>query len=279
VVHSAAALPLYKAADIYSTEVEGTRVLLEAVTQHGVARFIFISSTAVYGIPDKCPIREDDATVGVGPYGEAKIEAEKICLSFREAGLCVPILRPKTFIGPERLGVFELLYDWAFEGRNFPVIGSGENLYQLLDVWDLCVAIVLCATREPNLVNDTFNVGAAEFGSMRDNFQAVLDRAGHGGKVIGFPAAPVIAMLKFAEYLHLSPLYQWIYETADHDSAVSIDRIRTKLQFQPRYSNEQAMVRNYDWYAEHRNDYRGLTGASHRIPWKRGILGLVKYFF
>ena len=87
---------------------------------------------------------------------------------------------------------------------------------------DLCEVIVRCATLEERMVNDTFNVGAQEFGTMRDNFQTVLDRAGHGKHVIGFPAAPVILVLKMLEGLHLSPLYEWIYETAARESFVSI---------------------------------------------------------
>ncbi len=60
--------------------------------------------------------------------------AENECASFRNRGLCVPVLRPKTFVGPERLGVWSILYDWAHAGSGFPVIGRGNNRYQLLDV-------------------------------------------------------------------------------------------------------------------------------------------------
>ena len=72
--------------------------------------------------------------------------------------MTVSILRPKSFIGPERLGVFSLLYGWASEGRNFPVIGKGENRYQLLDVEDLCEAIFLCMTLDAEIVNDVFRI-------------------------------------------------------------------------------------------------------------------------
>jgi nucleoside-diphosphate-sugar epimerase len=44
--------------------------------------------------------------------------------------------------------VFALLYDWAKDGRGFPMIGSGNNRYQLLGVEDLCAAIYLAATGE-----------------------------------------------------------------------------------------------------------------------------------
>jgi len=279
VVHAAAALPLSRPEDISSTDVEGTHIVLDAAFSHGVSRVIFISSTSVYGIPDHHPLFEKDRLQGVGPYGRAKIAAEEHCLSFRDAGHCVPVLRPKTFVGPERLGAFELLYDWAYEGRNFPVLGSGENRYQLLDVEDLCEAIYLCGSLDPACVNDTFNVGASKFGTMRENFQAVLDRAGHGKHVIGLPAQPVIGTLKVLEQLHLSPVYKWIYDTAAQESFVCIERLETKLGFTPRYSNRDALLRNYDWYAAHREEYLGKTGTSHRLPWKKGALQLAKYFF
>jgi nucleoside-diphosphate-sugar epimerase len=143
VVHTAAALPLYSPEDIYTTDVEGTRLVLEVAKAHNVQRFVQISSTAVYGIPDHHPLYENDRLEGVGPYGQAKIQAEMVCLEYRGKGMIVPIIRPKSFIGPERLGVFALLYDWALDGRNFPMIGSGRNRYHLLDVEDLCQAIYL----------------------------------------------------------------------------------------------------------------------------------------
>jgi nucleoside-diphosphate-sugar epimerase len=279
VVHAAAALPLSRRADILSTEVDGTRVVLEAAFSHGTRRVVFVSSTAVYGVPNRVPLLEGDALDGVGDYGEAKILAENHCLRFRAAGHCVPMLRPKSFVGPERLGVFELLYEWAFEGRNFPVLGRGDNLYQLLDVEDLCEVIHRCATMDSLRVNDTFNVGAKKFGTMRRNFQAVLDRAGHGKHVISVPARPAIWTLKALELLHLSPIYQWIYDTAGKTSFVSTDHLENVLGFVPRYSNEDALIRNYDWYSLHRDEYQGATGVSHRVPWRKGVLGLLRHFF
>jgi len=279
VVHAAAALPLYSRDEIFSTDVLGTRIVLESASRRGVPRFVHISSTAVYGIPDHHPIFEDDRLQGVGPYGEAKIGAEQACLEFRSQGLCLPILRPKSFVGPERLGVFELLFDWAADGRNFPLLGRGANRYQLLDVEDLCTAIHLCATMDAGRVNDTFNVGAKEFGTMGADFQAVLDHAGFGKRVIGLPAQPAILALKLLERFGLSPLYQWVYETAATDSFVATERIETRLGFVPRYSNREALIRNFDWYLAHRDQIRSTSGISHRVPWKQGALRLAKHLF
>lgn len=279
VVHTAAALPLYKKEDIYSTDLDGTRTVLQSAFDHGVERVIHISSTAVYGIPDHHPLYEDDRLHGVGPYGEAKVKAEDICRDFRAKGMCVPIIRPKSFVGPERLGVFALFYDWAKDGKGFPMIGSGNNRYQLLDVEDLCEAIHLCATVERERANDTFNIGAKEFTTMREDYQAVLDAAGFGKKIVPFPAAPVIWTLRLLEALRLSPLYKWVYETASTDSFVSIEKAERILGYAPKYSNKDALVRNYRWYIEHLSDFEGASGVSHRVPWKQGILRLAKVFF
>ena len=279
VIHAAAALPLYKKEDIFSTDVDGTQNLIEEAYKNGVERFLHISSTAVYGIPDHHPLYEDDKLDGVGAYGNAKIQAENVCLEYRKKGMCIPIIRPKSFIGPERLGVFALFYDWAKDGKNFPMIGSGNNRYQLLDVEDLCEAIYLCLVYEKRIVNDVFNIGAKDFTTMKEDYQAVLDYAGHGKKIIPFPSAPVIIMLRVLEFLRLSPLYKWVYETACEDSFVSIEKAEKLLGFKPKYSNKDALLRNYKWYLANLDNFKKRSGISHRVPWKQGILSLVKRFF
>lgn len=279
VIHTAAALPLYTEEEIFSTDIKGTRILLENALEFGVKRFVHISSTAVYGVPEHHPILETDPLVGVGPYGNAKVKAEEICLEFREKGMCVTILRPKSFVGPERLGVFAIFYEWASQGRGFPMIGDGKNRYQLLDVEDLCQAIHACMTLDKNQVNDTFNIAAAEFTTMKQDYQAVLDAAGFNKKIVTFPDKPVILALRILETLKLSPLYPWIYETASKDSFVSIDKAQKQLYFAPQYSNQAALLRNYHWYLENKNKFSGESGISHRLPWKQKILKLFKIFF
>ncbi len=279
IIHTAAALPLYKPDDIISTDVDGTKNLLEAAQKNNVKRFIHISSTAVYGIPDHHPIKEEDKLDGVGHYGKAKILAEKECLHYRSLGMCVPILRPKSFIGPERLGVFDLLFDWAKDGKGFPMIGNGGNRYQLLDVEDLCDAIYLCAALNENIVNDTFNIGAKVFKTMREDYQAVLDYSGNNKKIVGLPEKPIIYTLRILETFKLSPLYKWVYETASKDSFVSIEKAEKVLGYNPKFSNQDALIRNYKWYVEHFNEFKNKSGVSHRVPWKQGILRIAKMFF
>ncbi|NMA37022.1 MAG: NAD(P)-dependent oxidoreductase [Papillibacter sp.] len=279
VVHCAAALPLYSEHEIYTTDIDGTQNVINAAKKSGVKRIVHISTTAVYGIPDKHPIYESDKLRGVGAYGKAKIEAEKICAGSRDESTTISILRPKSFIGPERLGAFSLLYDWASTGHGFPLIGSGNNKYQLLDVYDLCQAIYLCSCLPASQVNDVFNIGAESFGTMREDWQAVLDRAGFGKKLVPLPKKPAIAALKVLELMKLSPLYKWIYETAGEDSYVSVEKAKEQLGWKPVYSNKAALIRNFEWYLENRDKFQNTSGLDHRHPWKQGVLKMVKLLF
>lgn len=279
VIHAAAALPLYSKEDIFSTDIDGSRNVVRAAYELGIKRVVHISSTAVYGIPDHHPLLETDRLIGVGPYGHAKIEAEKMCIEYRDKGMIIPVIRPKSFVGPERLGVFALLYDFADTGHNFPMLGSGHNLYQLLDVEDLCDVSYTVSTIDNEAVNDTFNIGAKEYKSMKEDYQAVLDRAGHGKKIFGLPATPAILALRVLEALKISPLYKWVYETASKDSFVSIEKAQSVFGYSPKFSNQDALLRNYEWYIANKKNFKGEAGVTHRVPWKQGALSFAKLFF
>jgi nucleoside-diphosphate-sugar epimerase len=97
--------------------------------------------------------------------------------------------------------------------------------------------------------------------------------------VIGFPAAPAIWGLRLLEKMGVSPLYKWVYETASKDSFVSIEKAEQKLGYKPKYSNKEALLRNFEWYIANRRHFAAQSGVSHRVPWKQGALVLVKRFF
>ena len=276
VIHAAAALPLWRRKDIFDINVRGTQTVLKVARKNGIERVIYISSTAVYGIPEKHPLYEMDPLDGVGPYGESKVQAEKVCESFRNAGMCVPIVRPKTFVGTGRLGVFQILYNWIKDGKPIPIIGDGTNRYQLLEVEDLVDAIFLLSTAPEEKVNDTFNVGAERFNTVREDLEALCKFAGTGARVMATPAWLVKPVFQLFEMLGLSPLYKWVYGTADKDSFVSIEKIKATLGWSPRYSNAEALIRSYQWYLDHHRELDRKIGITHRVAWNQGILKMIK---
>jgi nucleoside-diphosphate-sugar epimerase len=277
VVHAAAALPLRGAREIYEVNVTGTENILKVSDKFKTKRVIYISSTAVYGVPIKHPIVESDPRVGVGPYGQSKIDAEDICFRYMKKGLNVTIIRPKTFLGTHRLGVFEILFDWVHDGKKIPVIGNGKNRYQLLEVSDLAQAVFLFTVKKSRKYNDAFNIGALEFTTIKGDFDIFFKSIKSKSRILTTPAYPVKYALWIFEKLHLSPLYQWVYDTADRDSFVSIDKLMKTLNWHPRYSNSDALTKAYNWYYKNYHEIKSRgTGTTHTVGWKQGILGVIK---
>ena len=276
VVHAAAGLPLMPKAEILSVNLDGTRSVLESCAKLGVERVVHISSTAVYEDTAHGPAPEDAPLRGVGPYGRSKVEAETLCAKARDAGQPVCILRPKTFLGSGRLGVFQILLEWVAEGRKIPVIGSGRNRYQLLAVEDLVSAVDHVLSMEPHLANGNFNVGADRYGTVAEDLGILFDHAGTDSRVLPFPALPIKAVLALASALGVSPLYRWVWATADHPSEVDISKLKG-LGWRPKASNGDTLMATWDWYLENRANLPE-PGKNHRSPWREGILALARKF-
>lgn len=274
VIHTAAALPIQVSKKkIYAANVRGTRYVLHESMKAGVKRVVFISSTAVYGVPKVHPIDEESPMIPLGHYGASKVEAEKICHQYQARGLEVNIIRPKTFLGTGRLGVFEILFEWIAEGRRIPLLGNGKNHYQLLEVTDLVDGIVKAATIE-GVTNETMNIGADRYETLNEDMQALFDHANSGSKLWHLPARPGEWSLRVLELAHLSPLAAWHYGTMWRDSYVEVGKAKRLLGWQPQYSNAEALIRAWDWYVENKGRYD--TGVTHRVAWQKGALAIMR---
>jgi nucleoside-diphosphate-sugar epimerase len=273
VVHAAAALPLARSREIASVNVDGTATVLSAALGAGVRRAVVVSSTAVYGVPARQLVTERAPLHGVGPYGRSKIAAERLAVEFGRRGLDCVTVRPKTFLGPERLGVFGILFDWVREGRRVPVLGDGENRYQLLAVDDLVEAVTRCF--DAPVGGLVLNVGAARFGTVREDLEALVAHAGSTSRLRPVPPRPAELALRALELARLSPLGEWHYRTASRDSIVSIELARSLLRWAPEHSNAEALCATYDWYLAHR-DALGARGTTHRVRWDQRALGVAR---
>ncbi len=240
----------------------------------GVRRVVLISSTAVYGVPERHPIDEDDPLVGVGHYGESKIDAERLCAAFARRGLETVIVRPKTFVGPERLGVFEILFDWIREGRRIPILGDGANRYQLLAVEDLVDAVVLCleapccgrgAERRRCALRDGTR-GPRRPDRARRVRIAAASPCPRGRRRSPFAASSSRGSRR-------SPSGTTGRRTRTRSSRSP--RPATLLGWEPRLSNAETLCATYDWYLGHR-DQLGSAGLTHRVPWDQRALGVLK---
>lgn len=277
IVHAAAALPIiHDRKEIFDTNVLGTKNVLESALRSKIKKVVFISTTAVYGVPKKLPEQEDDEIAPIGHYGESKVEGEKLCMQYQNRGLNVNIIRPKTFLGPERLGVFTLWFEAIHNNKPVFILGDGNNLYQLLDVTDLSGAILNSLVIDSSGI--VFNVGAEKFGTWKQDLGALIKHAKSDSKIIGFPVKPSQIILRILEVLNLSPIVEWHYKTLPVSSYVSLERAKKILKFSPKKSNKDILIESYDWYKNNRYKIIGQKGTTHRKIWDFKVIDLLTKF-
>ena len=268
-VHAAAALPIRASAGaLHSVNVEGTRTVLEAAAEAGVRRTILVSSAVVYGLRPG-PIDEGAAPRPIEPYGRSKLESERVALA-----LGAVVLRPTAFVGPGRLGVFGILFDWIREGRRIYTLGRGDNRYQLLAVDDLVEAVLAAAERP--VAGQTFNLGAASFGTVREDLGELIRRAGSPSRVTPLPLRPARIVLAGLAAAGLSPLSTWHYRSAGENVVLDVSKAERELGWRPRSSNAEALWDAYAWYATNRERVSRSAGLTHLAPWREKALGLAR---
>ena len=278
VIHACSCQSFYNPKELYAVNVQGTSNILKASEANRVERFIYISAAAVYGIPHKVPIAEDYPLAGFGPLAESKIAAEKLCQDSRDKGdMLVTVFRPRPFTGTGRLGVFGILFDWIKEGKNIPLIGDGKNRCQLLDIIDTLEAIRLAMILSGDKVNDVFNLGAEEFGSIEQDLVRLFDFAGTGSKIMHLPEKPTKFILKILEKSKICPLYSGVYDIINLELSLSIEKAKNILGWLPKVSNAHSLINGYVWYLANCNNIK--QGISNRNFLKEGILRLAKKVF
>jgi len=274
VVHAAAALPIHNDRKyIFSVNIDGTKNILDASLKNKVKKMTFISTTAMYGVPEHLPEKEDSPLNPIGYYGESKAEGEKLCMKYYKKGLKLNIIRPKTFLGPERLGVFTIWFEAIYNNKPVFILGNGNNLYQLLEVQDLCKLIE--KTLITKISGETFNAGTDKFASWREDLIALIKHAKSKSKILGLPVLPSQFALAILEKLHMSPIVAWHYKTFPVNSYVAIDKAQKKLGFKPTKSNKEILIESYDWYKYHRKEFLGREGKTHRTIWNFKILDII----
>lgn len=271
VIHAAAKVPISKAGkDFWTVNVDGTRQVLASALRHSVRKVVYLSTSAVMAF-NPCPVDEDAPPHPVGPYAQSKQESENVCREFMAKGLRMDIVRPRTVIGPGRLGIFSILFDWISKGMNVFVIGDGRNKLQFLhseDLAELCVR----ASQSPG--SDVFNVGSRAFGTLREDLQDLLRYADTGSKIVSLPRPAVVWTLRLLEGLRLSPLTAFHYLSYGEDLYFNNQRAKEKLGWEPRHANREILQEAYDWFlrtGRHASSY----GTTHRQSLKQGLLRLL----
>ncbi|WP_440989449.1 dTDP-glucose 4,6-dehydratase [Haloarchaeobius baliensis] len=151
------------AAEFVDTNVGGTQTLLAAATEHGVDRFLQVSTDEVYGHILEGEFDEDDCLDPRNPYAATKAGADLLCRSYeRTHDLPVVIVRSSNNYGPRQHEekLIPKFVQLAADGEDLPVYGDGTNVREWTYVADTCRAFEL-VLREGE-VGEIYNVGSGE---------------------------------------------------------------------------------------------------------------------
>lgn len=263
VIHTAFASPRQSPEVLYRVNVEGARNLCAASHARGVRRLIWLSSTIVTKPPRPHPFLPNSPLSRLDQYRAVRAAAEAVAAEWARCGLSIATVRPKTFLGPGRVGAFAILFDAIRRGMTVPVLGNGENRYQLLDIRDMAEGIRLL---EASNAQGVFEFGAADFGTVGQDLQALIDHARTGARLRFIPGWLARSALYAAELANFVPFSEWHHASARaQDSVVDISRAVSELGWQPRSSNIQALQAAYDWYAQSMAT-TGTAKTTHPLP-------------
>jgi nucleoside-diphosphate-sugar epimerase len=261
---------------LWTSNVDGTRQVVEAAIKHKVPHIIFTSSNCLWGDPFGRKILETDVPNPVEIYGTSKWEGEKILLRYKDY-ITVTIIRCPTITDAGRLGLLSILFEFIEENRKVYVVGGGKNVYQFIYAVDLANACLLAS--EKCMSSEVFNIGSDKVKSFREVYQYVIDKAGSSSMIVALPKGPTLFAMKVCYKLGLSPLGPYQYKMIAEDFVFDTTNIKEKLGWQPTLTNEEMLLKAYTFYKENKGMIRSAGGvAAHRQSAKMGIIKLLKYF-
>jgi UDP-glucose 4-epimerase len=237
----------------YQNNASNTQVVLSAMESAGVSKFVFSSTAAVYGIPEKLPITEDTPKSPINAYGETKLAVERMCHHQAIAGkLHFIALRyfnacgsgqnctlgedhhPESHLIP--LTIFAAMGKMdaiKIFGSDYPT-DDGTCIRDYIHIEDLCQAHLLALKKLNKQTESFYNLGLGNGYSVRQVIDTVKKVSGKNFKVIESPRRPGDPPVLVC------------------DSA----KAKTELGWQPKWTNLEKIVESaWKWHSRFPNGY------------------------
>lgn len=262
---------------LWTSNVDGTRLLAEAALNAGVTKFVFISSNCLWGEGFGRAVTEDDPPAPIELYGRSKLqgELELTSLNAQHPELQAIILRCPTIMDSGRLGLLAILFEFIDDNKKVWVVGDGSNRYQFIYAQDLATA---CLQSLNYTHTETFHIGSDNVPTMRGMYETVIAKAGSRSRVASLPKAPTIAIMQLAHKLNLSPLGPYHYRMIAESFVFDTQKIRRELHWRPTFTNEQMMLHALTYYRDNRDAIHSRTDVSaHSKAAPMGIIRLLKW--
>lgn len=232
------------------TNVEGTRVLLEAARKYGVKKFLQVSTDEVYGsLGADGYFTEDTPLDPSSPYSASKAAADLLVQAYhRTYGLPVSITRCSNNYGPYQFPekLIPLMITNALEDKPLPVYGDGLNIRDWLHVWDHCAALDLVLHQ--GKPGEVYNIGGNNEWANIDIVRRILSELSKPESLITF-----------------------VKDRPGHDRRYAIDasKIKRELGWQPKISFEQGLRNTIKWYCTNREWWEKIKTGEYRQYYER----------
>ena len=240
--------------EFFEVNVKGTENLIRAAAGAGVKRFVHCSTIGVHGDTGKEPATEESPFKAPDIYCQSKIDGELLARRlFAELGLAGTVFRPMGIYGPGDTR-FLKLFKGVNRGR-FVMIGSGETVYQMTHIDDLCRGILLCG-EHPDAVGEVFILAGDHHTTLNELVECIAAAVGRKPRRWHVPYVPVIAAAYVVEavcrVLRVSPpLYPRRVEFFSKDRAASIAKAQRILGYRPKVSLKDGAAATAEWYRAH----------------------------
>lgn len=261
--------------ELWSSNVDGTKTIVEFAIKHSCKKLIFVSSNCLWGESFDYPVTEDEPPAPIEIYGKSKYECEKILLSNADK-LHSIIFRSPTIIDEGRLGLLSLLFEFMDDDKKIPLVGNGNNRYQFIYAKDMVNAMKAALNHD---ATEIFNIGSDNVKSFNEVYEYVIKNAGSKSKLLHFPKAPMVFLMKLCYLLKLSPLGPYQYKMISASFVFDTTKIKKLLGFKPTLTNEEMLFKSYMYYKKNREEIQSRTNVSaHKKGAKPGIIRLLKWF-
>lgn len=229
------------------TNYYGGKNVLEFAKNLKAKGFIQFSTDMVYGIPTSKIISEEHSINPIGEYGLSKMKIENyININRISFGFPISIIRPRLIIGKGRLGVLKKLFMFIKNNIPIPLIGSGNNYYQMVSDKDCARAIYLCL--KANCPSQAFNLGSNVKENVENLLKNLILEFNSRSLVIKTPAKIVKIIIKTLNIFFIEILYKEQYELADKNFVVDINKSKKLLKWCPKDDDAKMLNIAYkDW--------------------------------
>lgn len=261
--------------NLWSSNVDGTKNIVDFAKEYGVNKIVFISTNCLWGRGFDEKVKEDEKPEPIEIYGKSKYEAEKILLAEKDKVNSV-IFRCPTIMDEGRLGLLGILFEFIEENRKLWMVGDGKNKYQFIYAKDLAQACIKALDYDKS---DIFNIGSDDVKSFNEVYKYVIEKSNSKSKLIHMPKEFMEWGMKICYALGISPLGPYQYKMICANFVFDTTKIKEKLDFKPTLKNEEMLLKAYEYFKNNKEEILNRKNVSaHNQVAKMGIIKIIKMF-